>query len=64
MRLTQFWQRMDEAFGQSAARTFARDQVLTKLGDRTVEQALQQGEPELQVWRVVWEQAHLPAHLR
>lgn len=64
MRLTQFWQRMGEAFGESEAQTLARDQVFTGLGDRTVNQALEAGQPAKTVWRVVWEQAELPAHLR
>jgi len=36
MRLTVFWQRMDEHFGPGHADTFARDHVMTELGGRTV----------------------------
>ena len=42
MRLTDFWQRMDEVFGAHAA-FVARDQVLTQLGNRTATEALAAG---------------------
>lgn len=54
---------MDEALG-SRADTFARDQVLTSLGDRTVEQALAQGVAAKDVWRAVHSSLDLPARLR
>ncbi len=43
MRLTVFWQRMDEHFGTGYADTFARDHVMTELGGRTVHEALANG---------------------
>lgn len=63
MRLTDFWRRMDEAMG-ARADTFARDQVLTTLGDRTVEEALARGVDAREVWRAVHAALDLPARLR
>ncbi|MER7415624.1 DUF3046 domain-containing protein [Micromonospora peucetia] len=53
MRLTDFWSRLEEAFGPGYAGSIARDQVLSQLGGRTVEQALASGEQTHVVWRAV-----------
>ncbi|MEU4556260.1 DUF3046 family protein [Micromonospora violae] len=53
MRLTDFWARLDEAFGPGYAASIARDQVLSQLGGRTIEQALASGEQTQVVWRAV-----------
>ncbi|MBM0234863.1 MULTISPECIES: DUF3046 domain-containing protein [Micromonospora] len=53
MRLTDFWARLEEAFGPGYAASIARDQVLSQLGGRTVEQALASGEQTHVVWRAV-----------
>ncbi|WP_433553200.1 DUF3046 domain-containing protein [Micromonospora zamorensis] len=53
MRLTDFWTRLDEAFGHGYAASIARDQVLSQLGGRTIEQALASGEQTHVVWRAV-----------
>ncbi|MFI1764975.1 DUF3046 domain-containing protein [Streptomyces sp. NPDC020800] len=53
MRLTVFWQRMAEHFGPGYADTFARDHVMTQLGERTVNEALDAGWEARDVWRVV-----------
>ncbi|KAB1159059.1 DUF3046 domain-containing protein [Micromonospora sp. DT46] len=53
MRLTDFWTRLEEAFGPGYAASIARDQVLSQLGGRTVEQALASGEQTHVVWRAV-----------
>ncbi|MCL7457258.1 DUF3046 domain-containing protein [Micromonospora echinofusca] len=53
MRLTDFWSRLEEAFGPGYAASIARDQVLAQLGGRTVEQALASGEQTHVVWRAV-----------
>ncbi|MCG5472289.1 DUF3046 domain-containing protein [Micromonospora sp. LAH09] len=53
MRLTDFWTRLDEAFGPGYAASIARDQVLSQLGGRTIEQALALGEQTHVVWRAV-----------
>jgi hypothetical protein len=51
--LTDFWDRMELAFGEAYARSVAADQVLATLGGRTVDQALAGGEETVTVWRAV-----------
>lgn len=53
MRLTDFWARLEQAFGSAYARSIAADQVLSQLGGRTIQQALTQGEETVTVWRAV-----------
>lgn len=53
MRLTDFWARLEQAFGSAYARSIAADQVLPQLGGRTIQQALAQGEETAAVWRAV-----------
>ncbi|HEY8453180.1 MAG: DUF3046 domain-containing protein [Micromonosporaceae bacterium] len=53
MRLSDFWARMAEAFGPDYAPSVARDQVIAQLGGRTVIEALDAGEPTIDVWRAV-----------
>jgi len=53
VRLTDFWTRLEEAFGPGYAASIARDQVLTQLDGRTIEQALASGEQTHVVWRAV-----------
>ncbi|QDY07142.1 DUF3046 domain-containing protein [Micromonospora sp. HM134] len=53
MRLTDFWTRLDEAFGSAYAASIASDQVLSQLDGRTIEQALAAGEQTHVVWRAV-----------
>jgi hypothetical protein len=53
VRLTDFWQRLEQAFGPVYARSVAADQVLPQLGGRTIVQALEQGEDAGVVWRAV-----------
>lgn len=60
MRLTDFWQRMEQHLGSAYARTWARDHVLAELGDRTVVQALEAGDNAKDIWRAVWRELELP----
>jgi len=53
VRLTDFWERLDEAFGPGYATSVATDQVLPQLGGRTIRQALAAGEETTVVWRAV-----------
>ncbi|GAA1812018.1 DUF3046 domain-containing protein [Planosporangium flavigriseum] len=53
MRLTDFWDRLDQVFGPGYARSVAHDQVLSQLNGRTIEQALAAGEQTVRVWRAV-----------
>ncbi|OIK04305.1 DUF3046 domain-containing protein [Streptomyces monashensis] len=60
MRLTVFWQRMAEHFGPGYADTFARDHVMSELGGRTVNEALDAGWAAKDVWRVVCAVMNVP----
>ena len=53
MRLTVFWQRMNEQFGEAYAQSVAKDYVMAELGGRTVAQALAEGENAKRVWAAV-----------
>ncbi|MEU0785292.1 DUF3046 domain-containing protein [Streptomyces sp. NPDC006173] len=60
MRLTVFRQRMADHFGAGYADTFARDHVMTELGGRTVNEALDAGWEAKDVWRVVCASMDVP----
>ncbi|MGN6599000.1 MAG: DUF3046 domain-containing protein [Actinomycetes bacterium] len=64
MRLTTFWERMQELLGSAQADAFARYRVLSELGDRTVLEALDAGQPAKEVWRVVCDVTDAPSRLR
>ncbi|HEX6499563.1 MAG TPA: DUF3046 domain-containing protein [Micromonosporaceae bacterium] len=66
MRLTDFWARLEQVFGAGYARSVALDQVLPQLGDRTIDQALAEGEETAAVWRAVVQAypERVPAKLR
>jgi Protein of unknown function (DUF3046) len=64
VKLTEFWDRMREQFGDVYAESVAKDQVLAALGDRTVNQALADGEDAKTVWRAVAETFEVPERLR
>lgn len=64
MRLTEFWARMNEFFGEAYADSYARDHVLGTLGGRTVHEALDAGEPVKEIWRAVCGDQDVPASLR
>jgi hypothetical protein len=53
VRLTDFWDRLEQVFGPGYARSVAEDQVLPQLNGRTIRQALAQGEMTVTVWRAV-----------
>ncbi|MFC9974966.1 DUF3046 domain-containing protein [Spirillospora sp. NPDC050679] len=53
MRLTMFWERMNQQFGEGYAESVAKDYVLAELGGRTVERALADGESPKRVWQAV-----------
>ncbi|WP_016910062.1 MULTISPECIES: DUF3046 domain-containing protein [Streptomyces] len=64
MRLTVFWERMTEYFGAAYADSFARDHVMSQLGGRTVNEALDAGWDAKEVWRVVCAVMDVPADKR
>jgi hypothetical protein len=53
VRLTDFWDRLEQVFGAGYARSVAEDQVLAALGGRTISQALAAGVETADVWRAV-----------
>ena len=64
MRLTVFWDRMNQQFGESYAQSVAKDHVMAELGGRTIEQALTDGEPAKKVWQAVVATFDVPSALR
>lgn len=60
MRLSDFWGRMHANLGEAYAQTYARDQVLSSLGSRSIAEALNDGTDVKEVWRAVWVQLELP----
>ncbi|QKG26206.1 DUF3046 domain-containing protein [Actinomadura verrucosospora] len=64
MRLTVFWDRMNQQFGEAYAQSVAKDYVMAELGGRTVEQALADGEPAKRVWQAVVATFDVPSRLQ
>ena len=64
MRLTEFWARMKEQFGDVYAESLAKDYVLSNLGGRTVNKALADGEDPKVVWHAVCDTFNVPDSLR
>lgn len=62
VRLTEFWQRMDERFGTAYSRSMAADYRLPALG-ATVDEALRGGVDAKEVWRAVCAEFEVPGHL-
>ena len=62
MRLTDFWTRMNERFGEAYAESLARDYRLPLLG-MTADDALAAGVEVKEVWRAVCAEFEMPAHL-
>ncbi|WP_189336773.1 DUF3046 domain-containing protein [Actinoplanes ianthinogenes] len=53
MRLTDFWGRLEQAFGAAYARSIAADHAFAALGGRTIDQAIAQGVDTATIWRAV-----------
>ncbi|GAA3949294.1 DUF3046 domain-containing protein [Actinomadura viridis] len=64
MRLTEFWERMNQQFGEGYAESVAKDHVMAELGGRTIERALADGEPAKKVWQAVVATFDVPQRLR
>lgn len=64
MRLTDFWRRMADHFGEGYADSFARDHVMSELGGRTVHEALAAGWSAKDVWRTVCAVMDIPQERR
>jgi hypothetical protein len=55
---------MEAQFGPAYATSVARDQVIGKLGGRSVNEALEAGEDPKAVWRAVCEHFEIPVSQR
>jgi len=64
VRLTEFWKKMRDQFGDVYAQSVAQDYVLADLGSRTVNQALADGEDAKVVWRAVCDAFRVPERRR
>ncbi len=64
MKETELWFRLEEQFGSGYFRVWASEFSLATLANRTVVQALGDGEPCKQIWRAVWQVLELPARDR
>ncbi|XRQ03504.1 DUF3046 domain-containing protein [Actinomadura welshii] len=64
MRLTVFWDRMNQQFGENYAESVAKDYVMAELDGRTIEQALADGEPAKKVWQAVVATFDVPSKLQ
>ncbi|MEV6595347.1 DUF3046 domain-containing protein [Actinoplanes sp. NPDC051346] len=53
MRLTDFWQRLEQAFGPAYARSLAADHAFSDLGGRTIDEAIARGVETATIWRAV-----------
>lgn len=53
MRLTEFWDNMNQTFGPGYASSVAADQTLRQLGGRTVDEAIDAGWDIKDVWIAV-----------
>jgi hypothetical protein len=60
VRYREFWELVDEVFGDAYGRTLASDQVLTALENRTAAQAIDDGvEPRI-VWHALCDALDVP----
>ncbi|MEO5981262.1 MAG: DUF3046 domain-containing protein [Pedococcus sp.] len=60
MRLSKFWDLMNDEFGEGYASSFARHHVLGVLGDRSALEALEAGESPRNVWAAICEAMDVP----
>ncbi|GAA3851243.1 DUF3046 domain-containing protein [Saccharothrix violaceirubra] len=64
MRNTVFRKLMANEFGQVRAELMASDHVLSALGGRTPDQALDEGIPAKEIWVAVCDAFEVPEHRR
>ena len=51
--MTDFWGRLEQAFGRSYTRSIAADHSFAELGDRTIDEAIAHGIDTATIWRAV-----------
>jgi hypothetical protein len=64
MRLSDFWRLMDDEFGAAYAHSLARDHVLSALGNRTPQQALESGTEPREAWLALCVDMDVPVKRR
>lgn len=64
MRISHFWRLMDDEFGAGYAHVLARDLVLSRLGGRSVIEALDRGTDPREVWLAVCDAQDVPESRR
>lgn len=63
MRLTDFWDRMEQVLGPAYAHSWSRDVVLPPLG-MTVDDAIARGVDTKDIWRAVCGTIDVPGSIR
>lgn len=64
MKLSDFWWRMERAFGPAYARSLAKDYVFSELGGRTIEEAFKAHLAPADVWRTVGRTFEVPSQIK
>ena len=64
MRNSEFWELVDDEFGRAHGRSLAHDHVLFRLGNRTAEQALADGNDAREVWIALCDALDVPESRR
>ncbi|WP_029288835.1 DUF3046 domain-containing protein [Cellulomonas sp. HZM] len=60
MRFREFWQLVDEVLGSAHGRELVRTFVVGGLGDRTAQQALDDGDEPRTVWHALCDALEIP----
>lgn len=53
VRLTDFWERLEQTFGPAYAHSLAADHTFAELSGRTIDEAIAQGDETATIWRAV-----------
>jgi Protein of unknown function (DUF3046) len=64
VRVSKFWELMNDEFGEAYASTLARQHHVRALGDRTVLEAIDAGEPPRRVWLALCDDMDVPESRR
>ncbi len=64
MRLSEFWELVNEEFGPAYAASLARDHTLSSLGSRTATEALAAGVAPRAVWVALCDDMDVPSERR
>ena len=64
VRLSRFWELMNDEFGEAYASSLARQHHVGALGDRTVLEALDAGESPRSVWLALCDDMDVPESRR